>query len=148
MSEGLKQSYFRKNLTGLQTINADTITAANINIPNGLLNTSTIKCNYMNVCFIEYPDNGICTNLSANTALINQIVSIVPYINSSITSLNTSIVNALSSYNMSLSLYSIDRCLAYNSSMITYVSGYNTSLSAYSIDRCSAYNSSMMTYVS
>ena len=86
MSEGLKQSYFRKNLTGLQIINADQITAQIINIPNGLLNTSTIKCNYMNVCFIEYPDNGICTNLSANTALINQNVSIVQYINSSITS--------------------------------------------------------------
>ena len=51
MSEGLKNSYFRKNLTGLQIINADSITATNINIPNGLLNTSTIKCNYMNVCF-------------------------------------------------------------------------------------------------
>ena len=36
MSEGLKQSYFRKKLTGLQIINADTITASNINIPNGL----------------------------------------------------------------------------------------------------------------
>ena len=57
MSEGLKQSYFRKNLTGLQVINADQITAQVINIPNGLLNTSTIKCNYMNVCFIEYTDD-------------------------------------------------------------------------------------------
>ena len=76
MSEGLKQSYFRKNLTGLQIINADTITASNINIPNGLLNTSTITCNYMNVCLIDYKDGGICTNLSATTALINQNASI------------------------------------------------------------------------
>ena len=53
MSEGLKQSYFRKNLTGLQIIIADQITAQIINIPNGLLNTSTIKCNYINVCYIE-----------------------------------------------------------------------------------------------
>ena len=37
MSEGLKQSYFRKNLTGLQIINADQITAQILNIPNGLL---------------------------------------------------------------------------------------------------------------
>ena len=36
MSEGLNQSVFRKKLTGLQIINADTITASNINIPNGL----------------------------------------------------------------------------------------------------------------
>ena len=63
MSEGLKQSYFRKNLTGLQIINADKITAQIINIPNGLLNTSTIKCNYMNVRFIECKDDGICTSL-------------------------------------------------------------------------------------
>jgi hypothetical protein len=88
MSEGLKQSYFRKNLTGLQTINADTIIATNINIPNGLLNTSTITCNYMNVCFIEYPDNGICTNLSANTALINQIVNIFSLISLSSLDIN------------------------------------------------------------
>ena len=37
MSEGLKQSYFRKKLTGLQITNADQITAQIINIPNGLL---------------------------------------------------------------------------------------------------------------
>ena len=94
MSEGLKNSYFRKNLTGLQIINADQITAQIINIPNGLLNTSSIKCNYMNVCFFDNKDDGICTNLGAIMALINQNVSIVPYINSSITSFNTSVVNA------------------------------------------------------
>ena len=94
MSEGLKNSYFRKNLTGLQTINADTITASNINIPNGLLNTSTITCNYMNVCFIEYKDDGICTNLSAKTALINQNASIVPFMNQSLTNLSYGAVSA------------------------------------------------------
>ena len=60
MSEGLKQSYFRKNLTGLQIINADKITAQIINIPNRLLSTSSVTCNTMNVCYIEYPDNGVC----------------------------------------------------------------------------------------
>ena len=75
----------------------------------------------MNVCFIEYKDDGVCTNFSANNALINQNVSIVPYINSSITLYNVSVVNALSLYNTSLSAYSIDRCSAYNSSMITHV---------------------------
>ena len=102
MSEGLKQSNFRKNLTGLQTINADTITATNINIPNGLLNTSAITCNYMNVCFIDYKDGGICINLSAKMALINQNVSIVPFVNNSFVSYNTSVVSALSSYNTSI----------------------------------------------
>ena len=46
MSLGLnKQSVFRKNLTGLQIIKADEITAKIVNIPNGILNTSTIDCN-------------------------------------------------------------------------------------------------------
>ena len=54
MSEGLKQSVFRKKKIGLQIINADTITAKNINIPDRLLNTSTITCNYMKVCLISY----------------------------------------------------------------------------------------------
>ena len=99
-SLGLGQSVFRKNLTGLKNLNADQITSKIINIPNGTLNTSTIDCNYMNCCYIEYP-GGICTNTSANTALVNQNVSIVPFINSSIVSYNTSVVNALSNYNTS-----------------------------------------------
>ena len=82
MSEGLKQSYFRKNLTGLQIINADQITATSINIPDGSLSTSNVTCNTMNVCYIEYP-GGICTNVLANLALFNQNVSIVPFVNSS-----------------------------------------------------------------
>ena len=55
MSFELKQSVFRKNLMGLQIISTDKITAKTINIPDGTLNTSTIYCNYMNVCYIEYP---------------------------------------------------------------------------------------------
>ena len=118
MSEGLKQSYFRKNLTGLQIINADQITAQVINIPNGLLNTSTIKCNYMNVCFIDYKDDGVCTNLSANNALINQNVSIVPFVNSSLVSYNTSVTSALTSCNTSIVNYTntsiIGQCNLYS----------------------------------
>ena len=52
---GLGQSVFRKNLTGLKYLNADQITADTINIPGGTLNTSTVDCNYMNLCYIEYP---------------------------------------------------------------------------------------------
>ena len=94
MSQGLKQSVFRKKLTGLHTINADQITAKNINIPDGLLSTSTVTCNTSNACFIVYPDDGVCTNLSANTALINQNISIVPFINNSLVSFNTSVISA------------------------------------------------------
>ena len=72
MSEGLKQSFFRKKLTGLQIINADEITAKNINTPNELLNTSTVTCHTINACLIIYPDGGVCTYLSAYNALINQ----------------------------------------------------------------------------
>ena len=52
----------------------------------------------MNVCLLEYKDGGICTiaNLSVNMALINQNVSIVPFVNSSFVSYNTSVVTALS----------------------------------------------------
>ena len=67
MSQGLKQSVLRKKLTGLQIIKADQITANIVNVPNGTLNTSTVDCNYMNVCYIEYPCS-ICTNVSANLA--------------------------------------------------------------------------------
>ena len=124
MSEGLKQSYFRKNLRGLQIINAYKITAQIINIPNGLLSTSSVTCNTMNVRYIEYP-GGICTNVSANNALINQNVSIVPFVNSSITSYNVSVVNALSLYNTSIVNYTnvsiIGQCNLYNTAHITYV---------------------------
>ena len=75
MSLGLKQSVFRKKLTGLQIIKADQITAKTINVPDGTLNTSIVDCNYMNVCYIEYK-GGICTNVSANLALLNQNSSI------------------------------------------------------------------------
>ena len=54
----------------------------------------------MNVCFIEYP-GGICTNLSANAALVNQNVSIVPFVNNGFVSYNSSVVSALSAYNTS-----------------------------------------------
>ena len=84
-------------------------------------NTSTVTCNYMNVCLIEYKDGGICTNLSANTALDNQNLSIVPFVKNSYVSCNTSVVTAFTSYNASLSGYSINRCTAYHTSMITYV---------------------------
>ena len=50
MSQGLKQSVFRKNLMGLQIIKADQITAKTIKVPDGTLNTSTVDCNCMNVC--------------------------------------------------------------------------------------------------
>ena len=83
---GLGQNVFRKNLTGLKKLNADQITGDTINIPDGILNTSTVECNYMNVCYIEYP--GGITNVSANLALVNQNVSIVPFINQSLTSLS------------------------------------------------------------
>ena len=92
---GLGQSVFRKNLTGLKNLNADQITADTINIPDGTLTTSTIDCNYMNVCYIEYP-GGICTNVSANNALVTQNLSVIPFVNTSIVSYNTSVVNALS----------------------------------------------------
>ena len=49
---GLGTSVFRKNLTGLKNLNADQITADTIN-PDRTLNTSTVDCNYMNVCYIE-----------------------------------------------------------------------------------------------
>ena len=68
MSEGLKESYFRKKLTGLQIIKADQITATSINIPDDSLSTSTVTANTINACYIEYP-GGICTNVSANLAL-------------------------------------------------------------------------------
>ena len=74
---GLGQSVFRKNLTRLKNLNADQITADTINIPDGTLNTSNVDCNYMNVCYIEYP-GGICTNVSANLALVNQNVTELP----------------------------------------------------------------------
>ena len=139
MSEGLKQSYFRKKLTGLKIIKADQITATSINIPDGSLSTSNVTCNTMNVCYIEYP-GGICTNVSANLALSNQNLSIVPYVNSSITSLNTSIVNALSSYNLSIINFTntslMTECNLYNSSHIMFVNSYNTSLSAYTLAEC------------
>ena len=71
-----------------------------MNIPDGTLNTSTVDCTYMNVCYIEYP-GGICTNVSANLALLNQNVSIVPFVNNSFVSYNTSVVSALSANNTS-----------------------------------------------
>ena len=41
----------------------------------------------MNVCLIDYKDGGICTNISANNALVNQNASIVPFMNQSLTNL-------------------------------------------------------------
>ena len=113
---GLGPSVFRKNLTGLKNLNADQITADIINITDGTLNTSNVECNYMNVCYIEYP-GGICTNVSANLALVNQNVSIVPFVNNSFVSYNTSVVNALSAYNTSLKTFvnSSITCLLYTS---------------------------------
>ena len=88
------------------------------------MNTSNVDCNYMNVCFIDYKDDGVCTNLSANTALINQNVSIVPFVNSSITSYNVSVVNALSLYNTSIISFTntsiIGQCNLYNISNINF----------------------------
>ena len=78
---GLGQSVFRKNLTGLKNLNADQITADSINIPDGTLNTSNVDCNYINCCYIDYIDDGVFTNLSANTALVTQNLSIVPLVN-------------------------------------------------------------------
>ena len=76
MSEGLKQFFFRKILTGLQIIKADQMTAVSVNIPDGLLSTWTVTFNTMDVCCIEYP-GGIYTNASANQDLFNQNVTIV-----------------------------------------------------------------------
>ena len=84
---GIGPSVFRKNLTGLKNLNADQITADTINILNGTLNTSNVDCIHMNVCYIEYP-GGICTSVSAYLVLMNQNVSIVPFVNSSLTSLS------------------------------------------------------------
>ena len=39
----------------------------------------------MNCCFIEYPD-GICTHYSASAALVTQSLSIIPFVNQSLTS--------------------------------------------------------------
>ena len=75
--------------------------------------------------FTEYKDGGICTNLSAFMALINHNVSIVPHINSSITSFNTSVINALSSCNLSIVNYTNTsirgQCNLYNTSHIAYI---------------------------
>ena len=85
MSLGLKQTGFRKKLTGLQIIRADQITAKTINVPDVTLNTSIVTCHIMNVCYIEYPGS-ICTNVSAYLALVNQNVIIVPFFNISFVS--------------------------------------------------------------
>ena len=118
MSLGLKQSVFRKNLTGLQILNADEITAKIVNISNGTLNTSTEDCNYMNVCDIEYP-GGICTNMLANIALVTQNLSIVPFVNNSFVSYNTSVVSALSAYNTSLQTFVDSSITSYNTSVVS-----------------------------
>ena len=49
----------------------------------------------MNVCLIEYKDGGICTNLSANQALVTQNLSIAPFMNNRFVSYNTSVISAL-----------------------------------------------------
>ena len=63
------------------------------------LNTPTVTCDHMNVCFIEYP-GGICTNVSANLALVTKNLSMVPFVNNSFVSYNTSVVSAFTSYNV------------------------------------------------
>ena len=143
MSEGLKQSYFRKKLIGLQIIKADQITGTSINIPDGTLNTSNVKCNTMNVCYIEYP-GGICTNVSANLALFNQNVSIVPFVNSSLVSYNTSVVSALTSYNTSLCTFINSSLVSYNTSVVSALSSYNTSLKTFINSSLVSYNTSVV----
>ena len=40
-------------------MNADQISTKTMNIPDGILNTSTMYCNYINCCYMDYIDGGV-----------------------------------------------------------------------------------------